>query len=318
LEGFALISDMVYITQSAARIMRALFEIALKRGWAQLAVKLLTISKMVERRMWSSQTPLRQFRDIPEDILKRLEKKDFPMDRLYDLNHHEIGELINFPQQGKSIYQHVHQFPRLELEAHVQPITRSVLRVELTLTPDFQFGEKYHGSSIGWWVLIEDVDSELLLHHEYFILKKKFAEEPHNISFTIPLFEPLPPQYFIRVVCDRWIGAEAVLPVSFRHLILPEKYPPHTELLDLQPLPIGALANHDLEKLYQKESFKFFNPIQTQVFPALYESDDNVLVCAPTGSGKTICSEFALFRILKNRERNGKRGRERKRRRRDE
>ena len=292
---------MVYITQSAARIMRALFEIALKRGWAQLAVKLLTISKMVERRMWSSQTPLRQFRDIPEDILKKLEKKDFPMERLYDLNSHEIGELINFPQQGKPIYHHVHQFPRMELAAHVQPITRAVLRVELTLTPDFQFTDKYHGSSIGWWVLIEDVDSELLLHHEYFILKKKFAEEEHTISFTIPLFEPLPPQYFIRVVSDRWMGAEAVLPVSFRHLILPEKYPPHTELLDLQPLPISALHNSDLEKIYQRESFKFFNPIQTQVFPALYESDENVLVCAPTGSGKTICAEFALFRILTQR-----------------
>ena len=289
---------MVYITQSAARIMRALSEIALKRGWAQLAVKLLTICKMVERRMWSSQTPLRQFRDIPEDILKRLEKKDFPMERLYDLNSHEIGELINFPQQGKPIYHHVHQFPRMELAAHVQPITRAVLRVELTITPDFQFTEKYHGSSIGWWVLVEDVDSELLLHHEYFILKKKFAEEEHTISFTIPLFEPLPPQYFIRVVSDRWMGAEAVLPVSFRHLILPEKYPPHTELLDLQPLPISALNNSDLERVYQKEPFKFFNPIQTQVFPALYESDENVLVCAPTGSGKTICSEFALFRIL--------------------
>lgn len=288
---------MVYITQSAARIMRALFEIALKRGWAQLAVKLLTISKMVERRMWSSQSPLRQFRDIPEDILKKLEKKDFPMDRLYDLNSQQIGELINFPQQGKPLYRHVHQFPRLELAAHVQPITRSVLRVELTLTPDFQIDEKYHGTSIGWWILVEDVDSELLLHHEYFILKKKFGEEEHTISFTIPLFEPLPPQYFIRVVADRWIGAEAVLPVSFRHLILPEKYPPHTELLDLQPIPIEALRNPDLEALYQKESFKFFNPIQTQVFPALYDSDDNVLVCAPTGSGKTICAEFALFRI---------------------
>jgi len=159
LEGFALISDMVYITQSAARIMRALFEIALKRGWAQLAVKLLTICKMVERRMWSSQTPLRQFRDIPEDILKRLEKKDFPMERLHDLNSHEIGELINFPQQGKPIYHHVHQFPRVDLAAHVQPITRAVLRVELTLTPEFQFTDKYHGSSIGWWILIEDVDS---------------------------------------------------------------------------------------------------------------------------------------------------------------
>ena len=58
-------------------------------------------------------------------------------------------------------------------------------------------------------------------------------------------------------------GSETQLPVSFRHLILPEKYPPPTELLDLQPLPVSALRNSDFEGLYQKH-FKSFNPIQTQ------------------------------------------------------
>jgi pre-mRNA-splicing helicase BRR2 len=39
---------------------------------------------------------------------------------------------------GKTVHRLVHQFPRLELSAHVQPITRSVLKVDLTITPDFQ------------------------------------------------------------------------------------------------------------------------------------------------------------------------------------
>ncbi len=39
LDGFALVSDMVYITQSASRIFRALFEIVLRKGWAALAEK---------------------------------------------------------------------------------------------------------------------------------------------------------------------------------------------------------------------------------------------------------------------------------------
>lgn len=52
----------------------------------------------------------------------------------------------------------------------------------------------------------------------------------------------------------------------------------------------------EFEKLYQR--FRTFNPIQTQVFTALYNTDDNVLVAAPTGSGKTVCGEFALLRML--------------------
>ena len=31
----------------------------------------------------------------------------------------------------------------------------------------------------------------------------------------------------------------------------------------------------------------------------LYDLDDSVLVAAPTGSGKTVCAEFALMRMIK-------------------
>lgn len=60
-----------------------------------------------------------------------------------------------------------------------------------------------------------------------------------------------------------FVGSETVLPISFRHLILPEKYPPPTELLDLQPLPVSALNDKSLENMY-KEQIRVFNPIQTQ------------------------------------------------------
>ncbi|KAK9129134.1 hypothetical protein Sjap_009621 [Stephania japonica] len=294
LEGLSLSSDMVFVTQSAGRLLRALFEIVLKRGWAQLAEKALNLCKMVTRRMWSVQTPLRQFNGIPNEILMKLEKKDLAWERYYDLSSQEIGELIRFPKMGRMLHKCIHQFPKLELAAHVQPITRTVLRVELTITPDFQWDEKVHGYVEPFWVIVEDNDGEYILHHEYFILKMQYVDEDHNLSFTVPIYEPLPPQYFIRVVSDRWLGSQSVLPVSFRHLILPEKYPPPTQLLDLQPLPVTALRNPAYEALYQE--FKHFNPVQTQVFTVLYNTDDNVLVAAATGSGKTICGEFAILR----------------------
>ncbi|BFY98347.1 hypothetical protein BsWGS_01387 [Bradybaena similaris] len=297
LEGFALMVDMVYITQSAGRLMRAIFEICLHHGWAQLVDKSLALCKMVDKRMWQSMTPLRQFRKIPEQVIKKIEKKNLPFERLYDLNHNEIGELLRLPKMGKPIHKYIRQFPRLELSVHIQPITRSTLKVELTVTPDFQWEEKLHGNSEAFWILVEDVDSEAILHHEYFLLKNKFATDEHVVKFFVPVFEPLPPQYFIRVVSDRWIGTETQLPVSFRHLILPERYPPPTELLDLQPLPISALRNPKFEALYSKK-FPIFNPIQTQVFNATYNSDDNVFIGAPTGSGKTICTEFAVLRMF--------------------
>ncbi|KAI3919601.1 hypothetical protein MKX01_018424 [Papaver californicum] len=245
LEGLSLTSDMVFITQSAGRLMRALFEIVLKRGWAQVAEKALNLCKMVGKQMWSVQMPLRQFHGIQKELLSKLEKKELAWDRYYDLSSNEIGELIRQPKVGKMLHKYIHQFPKLNLAAHVQPITRSVLRVELTITPDFMWEDRVHGFVEPFWAI-------------YFMLKKQYFDEDHTLSFTVPI------------------------------------YPPPTELLDLQPLPVIALRNPAYETLYQE--FKHFNPVQTQVFTVLYNTDDNVLVAAPTGSGKTVCAEFAVLR----------------------
>jgi len=38
------------------------------------------------------------------------------------------------------------------------------------------------------------------------------------------------------------------------------------------------------------------------VFSTLYSGDDSALVAAPTGSGKTLCAEFAILRMLSQHE----------------
>jgi activating signal cointegrator complex subunit 3 len=72
-------------------------------------------------------------------------------------------------------------------------------------------------------VFEQDSENEHIYHSEMFTLTRKMmAEDSHTISFTIPIFEPLPSQYYIRAVSDTWLQASTVLPVSFQHLILPE------------------------------------------------------------------------------------------------
>ncbi|KAI0088962.1 Sec63-domain-containing protein [Irpex rosettiformis] len=301
LEGFALVADMVYVHQSAGRIIRAMFEICLKRGWAVPAKAALDLSKMIERRMWGSMTPLRQFKGIPRDIVRKAESKQFPWYRYFDLNPAEIGELIGVQNAGKLVHRLVHNFPKLQLSAQVQPITRTLLRIDLTITPDFRWDEKVHGGAESFWVIVEDVDGEIILFHDTFVLRQRYAEDEHNVTLTVPMFEPVPPNYYISVISDRWLHCETRLPISFKHLITPEKFPLPTPLLDLQPLPVSALHNKEFESIYSS-TLRSFNKIQTQVFQALYTTDDNVFVGAPTGSGKTICAEFALLRLWSKRD----------------
>jgi len=58
----------------------------------------------------------------------------------------------------------------LRLQAQVQPITRSLLRVDLSIVPDFHWDEKVYGSAETFIILVEDVDGEIILFHDSFIL----------------------------------------------------------------------------------------------------------------------------------------------------
>ncbi|KAI0397895.1 Sec63 Brl domain-containing protein [Xylariaceae sp. FL0594] len=299
LDGLALMADMVYVTQSAGRILRAIFEITLQKGWSSVCRTALDMCKMAEKRMWPTMTPLRQFAPrVSRDIISKAERIDVPWNNFFDIDPPRMGELLGVPKVGRTVCDLVSKFPRLEIQAQAQPITRSVLRVELSITPNFQWDDEIHGTAESFWIMVEDCDGEDILFRDLFLLRKEYAvseANEHLVDFTVPITDPMPPNYFISVVSDRWMHSETRLPVSFQKLILPEKFPPHTQLLDLQPLPIAALKAKDYANLY--EGWNYFNKIQTQTFNSLYGSDDNVLIGAPTGSGKTVCAEFAILRL---------------------
>ncbi|KAI9802245.1 MAG: hypothetical protein M1825_002966 [Sarcosagium campestre] len=297
LDGLALMADLVYVTQSAGRILRAIFEITLKKGWSAVAKTALDLCKMAEKRMWPTMTPLRQFASCPRDIIQKTERIDVPWSSYFDLDPPRMGELLGMPKAGRTVCGLVQKFPRLEVQAQVQPMTRSMLRVELAITPRFEWDDAVHGAAESFWIIAEDCDGEDILFHDQFLLRKEYAQSEmneHLVEFTVPITEPMPPNYFISVVSDRWMHSETKLAVSFQKLILPEKFPPHTPLLDLQPLPVTAFKRQEFSKLYPR--WQNFNKIQTQVFNSLYATDDNVFVGAPTGAGKTVCAEFAVLR----------------------
>ncbi|KAL0384901.1 UNVERIFIED_CONTAM: DExH-box ATP-dependent RNA helicase DExH14, partial [Sesamum radiatum] len=229
IDTFSLVSDASYISSSLARIMRALFEICLRRGWSEMSSFMLEYCKAVDRQVWPHQHPLRQFdREISTEVLRKLEERGMDLDRLYEMEEKEIGALIRYAPGGKLVKQYLAYFPMVQLFATVSPITRTVLKVDLTISPEFVWKDRFHGTALRWWILVE-------------------------------------------------------------------AHTTHTELLDLKPLPVTALGNETYEALY---SFTHFNPIQTQAFHVLYHTEQNVLLGAPTGSGKTISAELAMLHLF--------------------
>ncbi|KAK1375927.1 DExH-box ATP-dependent RNA helicase DExH14 [Heracleum sosnowskyi] len=242
---------------------------------------MLKYCKAVDSQIWPHQHPLRQFdKDISLDILRKLEERGSDLDHLQEMQDRDIGALIRYTPGGRLVKQCLSNFPSVQLSATVSPITRTVLKVDLLITPDFVWKDRFHGSSERWWILVEDSENDHIYHSELFTLTKRMAKsEAQKLTFTVPIFEPHPPQYHIRAVSDSWLQAEALYTISFHNLAL----------------PVTALGNNAYKALF---SFSHFNPIQTQAFHVLYHTENNVLLGAPTGSGKTISAELAMLHLF--------------------
>ena len=296
--AFTLVSDSHYVAQNAARITRGLFEICLKRGWPGMSEMFLTLSKAIDKRVWWEPIahPLRQFERLSLELVRRLEERDTPMERLYDLSASEIGALVHSHRMGDKVLDYVRQFPGLDIQVKLLPITRTILKVELEIYPDFIWSDRNHGSIQPFWIWMEDSENNHMYHSEYLLITKKqyISEEPLRLIFTVPIFEPLPSQYYIRAESDRWVGASHLIAASFENLVLPDHYSPYTDLMDLRPLPITALQDYTFQSLFK---WTHFNPVQTQLFPTVYHTDKNILLGAPTGSGKTVVAELAMMRL---------------------
>ncbi|KAL2159926.1 hypothetical protein VTH06DRAFT_2059 [Thermothelomyces fergusii] len=299
-EDFALANDMNYVAQQAGRICRALFMIALNRRWGYQCLVLLTLAKSIEKRIWMFRHAFHQF-DLPKHVLRNLEMKDsLSIDSLREMEPAEIGNLVNNYRMGTKIAKLLNNFPTLSVDAEIAPLNRDVLRIKLYITPDFRWNDHLHGTSESYYIWVENSDTSEIYHHEFFILNRRKLQDDHELNFTIPLSDPLPDQIYVRAVSDRWLGAETVTAVSFQHLIRPDTESVYTDLLSLQPLPITALKNQALEEIYAQR-FRFFNPMQTQLFHTLYHRPVNVLLGSPTGSGKTVAAELAMWWAFRER-----------------
>lgn len=50
-----------------------------------------------------------RFQKIPTDVVRALDKKNYSFERLYDLDAHQLGELVRMPKMGKPLYKFIRQ-----------------------------------------------------------------------------------------------------------------------------------------------------------------------------------------------------------------
>ena len=61
IKTFSLISDMAYVVQNSARLLRAMFEIAMQKNFSSLVKALLKWCQILDKRLLPNQHIMRQF-----------------------------------------------------------------------------------------------------------------------------------------------------------------------------------------------------------------------------------------------------------------
>lgn len=78
--------------QNAVRIARGLFDIMLRKNNALMAGRFLGLCLMLERQQWDSESELRQFNCLGQDIIDKIEShKNLNIHKLREMDSKAIG-----------------------------------------------------------------------------------------------------------------------------------------------------------------------------------------------------------------------------------
>lgn len=296
-EGFALNADMVFIQQNAGRLLRAMYELCLKQRWSQPTKTLLNLCKSVKWRMWTTNTPLKQFKKCPTEVIKRAETSTLPWSEYLKFNNpSELGKAIRVESNGKLVYDLIQRFPIIKLQSTIQPLTPSLLIFDLQITPCWIWDKSLHGVGEVFLIFVEDTDGKEILFEDSVLIREADIDIEQSLSFSIQLSSSqqkrLPPTFYITVMSEKWWHSGSTIPVILDSIQLPKKLPPPRDLGDINLVSTQSLENDEFVDVFNYSSF---NIVESSVFPTLYKSNDNILIGCPKGTGKT---DMALLAIL--------------------
>jgi pre-mRNA-splicing helicase BRR2 len=318
LDGLPLMSELVYIKDSAQRIFRALHELALRKGYGATAHRLMNLYLMVLRRQWCYvQSPLRQLPvDVmsPKDaeaILRHLEGRREPWSAMLAWTAEDLEAVCKDERRGQMAHRCMRLVPHYVLECSVRPFSPTSVQLDVDIMPDFDFDPKLHGSSRELLLTIEHQNNGRVLYSEYFslptmALKKQLV---HSIGALVPVAAtPRPTHLYVRVVSTSWLGCHYKIPVSLTSLVFPT--PPVLSLLrnDITKPRTNDEEQYSIQKLLtpfgvghlSEMLFPFTDmfPAQFEVCDSVLETNDNLFVGMPPGTGKGFIADLWIIHFL--------------------
>jgi antiviral helicase SLH1 len=157
----------------------------------------------------------------------------------------------------------------------------------------FTWDIRVHGFSEPFWLWVEDMDGADILQLEHLSFRQDILNLTTQFHFPVSQVSPQP-KVRLRLVSDRWLGAESEIDVPLDDIKMPYPSSLRRRLLDLPLLPISALRAQVLQQNVSQRLTNF-NAIQTQAFWPVVNSKQSVIFSAPAGCGKSTLGYISLM-----------------------
>ncbi|KAH8581649.1 small nuclear ribonucleoprotein helicase [Cryptosporidium sp. chipmunk genotype I] len=225
---------------------------------------------------------------------------------------------------AEKILEYIKYVPKIDFkEVFVSPVTLKIVRLNIKLNPNWKWNQRWHGMREKFHLWVTNPNDGAILYTHQVQVTQKSVSSTMSITELIPIPDDDPPFFLnIRIISDKWVNLDFEVEVNLRpalesfsqslHIqkeflqrtnrdfdsISLNSIPNITELLNVTPIPIKSLRYPEIIRYYNNKQIFFLNPIQSQLFHILFHSDENIFLGAPTGSGKTMVAEIAIFRAL--------------------
>ncbi|VWU51575.1 DEAD/DEAH box helicase, putative [Hepatocystis sp. ex Piliocolobus tephrosceles] len=219
---------------------------------------------------------------LKEAAVNILEKKNLSYDNIANLTKSELFFFLKNEMYVKQILYYKNIIPNLEIDGYIQPINQTIIKINLNIQlVNTVWSNQWNNTQEEFHLfLFNTLDNDILYFQKFKILKKD-RKKIHDISFQVPLSEELPPQLTVHFLSMNWCNLSYVHIFNTNNIFINQRINTFSRITSAIPLSTQILYLPSYIKFF---SFKYFNPIQTQVFHAAFHTDENLLMGAPTGT----------------------------------
>jgi len=220
---------------------------------------------------------------ISADLIYNLKQwaDDYSIEELLQMTADDLGKLLRLNARlGEVALTAARQFPRLEVEPKLQPLSSDLLRVVCKVKPVFKWNDKLHGRTEYFWIWLSDAEDREILQISKVGVKENTSSIP--VEFNIQLADK-PELLHVRIISDSWLGSESTTPIELSNLVLPPAAPPKRKILEL-PFSPTQLDERLLELLLSRNTVQ--SAIEVQCLHSLFFTCANVLVAAPVSRAR--------------------------------